>query len=49
MGIEFKDNITENPKIKSIQKVHNFFEEYALIENAPVMQSRFDHQIKKIE
>ena len=31
-----------------MRKVHKFFEDYKLMENADVLESRFDQQIKKL-
>ena len=39
---EFNEDINKHAKIIAIRKVHKFFEMHKLIENADVMESRFD-------
>lgn len=46
-GLNFTDDIAAHEKIVGIGKVHKFFEAYKLVENADVMQSRFEHLVKK--
>ena len=43
MGTEFNLDINTNPKIAINLKVREFFEKYKLIENADVLQSRFEY------
>lgn len=48
MGTEFSLDISAHPKIVTNLKIRQFFEQYKLIENADVLQSRFEYQIKKM-
>ena len=46
--MNFTSNINQHEKIIAIRNVHKFFEKHKLIENADVMESRFDQQIIKL-
>ena len=43
LGLEFKLDFHQNEHVKKIMKVHKFFENFKLIQNADVMQSRFEY------
>lgn len=47
-GTDFTQDIFEHPRVVSNMKIREFFEKYKLIENADVLQSRFEFQIKKM-